>query len=162
MRSLALIGLSLIAPLAGATQPVEIDNPSFGCHKPGVGVELPKSLSALRQIGVVQSEELVRTEEWDGYQALEKRLQFNGLTLQVITFTNQPERYILSLLEVTMPNWSVTPIRVGQAAGPALSGLAVSAKRPYGVWRINGETDTLLIQVRGGKVERVLYECYTG
>ena len=139
-----------------------MSRPGFRCMGAAESVQLPNTLPALRGLGELLAEETVRTEEWEGYRAVEKHLRFKGLSLHVITFANQPERYSLGSLDVSTPNWSVAPILVGQPAAPLLQRLGAKQPGSSGAWRFSGESDSLLIEVRRSKVQRVYYECYTG
>ena len=162
MRVLLSVLLACLAPAAWAGEPINVSRPGFQCVGSPDGVQLPETLSALRRLGVLLSEEVVRTEEWEGYKAVEKRLRFKGLSLHVITFTNQPERYSLGSLELSSPAWSVAPIAVGQPSEPLLRRLGARRTTSSGVWRFNGESESLIIEAHRGNVRRVLYECYTG
>lgn len=125
-------------------------------------VRLPPKLSQLRKLGTLREEQVVRTEEWEGYKAIEKLLRFDGLYIQVITFTNDPERFNLAAVYIESSKWSISPFRVGESISTALSRMGTKATDPNGAWRFSGESDTMYIESRGSKVYRLVYECYTG
>jgi len=145
-----------------AADPISVNLPGFHCTGMKESVRLPGKLSQLRKLGKLNEEQTIRVEEWDGYTAIEKLLRFNGLYVQVITFTNDPERYNLAAVYVETPGWSVSPVRVGVAADEPLSRLGAIRPGPSGTWRFAGESDSLYVEARNGKVFRVVYECYTG
>jgi hypothetical protein len=124
-------------------------------------VRLPLKLSQLRKLGKISDEQTVRVEEWDGYKAIEKLLRFNGMHVQVITFTNDPERYNLAAVFIEAADWTVSPIRVGSPVA-VLARLGAAKPSANGTWRFAGESDSLYVEARAGKVIRVVYECYTG
>ncbi len=125
-------------------------------------VRLPAKLSELRLIGKLIEERTVHVEAWEGYKAIEKLLRFNGLSLQVITFTNDAERYNLSAVTIESPRWSVSPIPVGSPVSDLQARVAGFVPKSTGAWHLAGESDSLHIEARNGKVTRVAYECYTG
>jgi hypothetical protein len=129
----------LLQIVAQGAEPVDVSAPAVSCVGGVYGAHLPKKLSELRLMGQVREEQVVRVEQWDGYQAIERRIRFNRLSANVITFTNDPERYNVGGLVVESPRWSVSPIRVAQPSGPLLERLGVKSG-----------------------VVRVVYECYTG
>ena len=147
---------------ASMADPVSVNLPGFQCTGMKQSVRLPKTLSLLRKLGKLNEEQTVHVQELDGYKAVEKLLRFNGLYVQVITFTNDPERYNLAAVHVEAPGWSVSPIRIGGSVGDALIPLGVVRPEPNTTWRFAGESDSLYVEARGGKVFRVVYECYTG
>jgi len=156
-----LMALAAIAMPAKA-DPVSVNLPGFQCTGLKEGVRLPRKLSQLRKLGKLNEEQTIHVEEWDGYKAIEKQLRFNGLYVQVITFTNDPERYNLSAVYIETPGWSVSPIRVGSPVQELLTRLGGVKPEPNATWRFSGESDSLYVEARDGKVFRVVYECYTG
>ena len=119
-------------------------------------------MSDLRSLGKLISEETFRVEEWEGYKAIERLLRFNGLSVQVITFTNAPERYSLAAVYLESSVWSLGPYRVGQPAAPLVKQLGAKNFSSNATWHFNGESESLQIEARSGKVHRIVYECYTG
>ena len=162
MRILIVAILAFFTQASAAQKPIEVNHPGISCVGAPLGVNLPDTLSALRSIGKLESEEVVHIDEWDGYKTIDKLLRFKGLDLHVVTFSNQPERYLLSLVEIKSPVWSFAPFRVGQRSETALGPFGVEQSGPNGLWRIYGESESVLIEVRHSKVSRVVYECYTG
>lgn len=162
IRVLTVAALACFTQNAAAQKPIYINHPDFGCVGAPLGLNLPDTLSGLRSIGKLESEKVVHIDEWDGYNTIDKLLRFKGLDLHVVTFSNQPERYLLSLVEIKSPVWALAPFRVGQPSKAALGPLGVEHTAGQGLWRIYGESESVLIEVRHSKVSRVTYECYTG
>ena len=167
MRSFSAFVAFSITVLAHGTgyahgEPTDVPLPGFSCATGTYGARLPTKLSALRAIGRIQDEQIVRVENWEGYRAIERIIRFDGLHVQVITFTNDPERYRLARIFIESPRWQVGFIRIGQPSAPLLEQLGASSPSRDGSWRFEGESDTLYVEAIAGKVFRVVYECYTG
>ena len=160
-RLSALLALSACVNAASAN-PVSVTLPNFQCAGMKESVRLPGKLSQLRKLGKLNDEQTVHVQEWNGYKAIEKLLRFNGLYVQVITFTNDPERYNLASVHIEAQGWSVSPIRVGSPATEVLTRLGAIKPGPNATWQFVGESDSLYVEARDGKVFRVVYECYTG
>jgi hypothetical protein len=158
---LSLLALALFGLVAHANT-VEMPLPGFQCQGMSHSVRLPGKLSQLRALGRVTEEQTVHVQEWDGYKTVEKMLRFEGLYVQVITFSNDPERYSLAALHLESPKWQVSPFRIGQPTSEALARLGAKGSSPTGTWRFSGESETLHIESSSGRLFRVVYECYTG
>ena len=162
MRTLLGTILAIGMSPVWADEPTQIDLPGFQCVGGTDSIRLPAKVSSLRSLGKLISEETVRIEEWQGYKAIEKLLRFNGLSVQVVIFTNAPERYSLGAVYLESPVWSLGPYRVGQPAAPLVKQLGAKNFSSNATWRFNGESDSLQIEARSGRVRRIIYECYTG
>jgi hypothetical protein len=68
-------------------------DPSFHCSGGPLGLQLPASYQAVRSLGKLEREEVVRVQDWDAYKSEDRELAFSGLTLYVVTFTNDKSRY---------------------------------------------------------------------
>lgn len=106
--------------------------------------------------------EIQGTESWDGYQSIHRALHFQGLTVEVVTFSNDADRYHPSVVSITGAQWALSSLRVGQPAQAPLRRLGVVGPVANGMWRFEGETDTLLVETRRGAVRAITYVCYTG
>lgn len=159
---LAAIFVFVLHTAAHSAEPVDVAVSAVSCVDGAYGTRFPGSLSRLRQLGHLREERQVRVEEWDSYKAIEKRLQFDGMSVNIITFTNDPERYSLASVSVESSSWLISPWRVGDSPEPLFKLLGVKAPARNGAWRFHGESDSLYVEVRKGKVLRIGYECYTG
>lgn len=160
-RFVLLLTLGFFASSLQAN-PVVVALPGFQCTDSPFGVRLPAKLSALRALAKHQEEQTGRIEQWEGYQTIDKLLRFEGLAVEVITFTNDPEKYHLAAVTIESPHWSVSPFRAGQSARAALKRLGVAQPGPQTHWHFEGTTDSLYLETRGGRVVRLVYACYTG
>lgn len=157
----ALGGISAMPAIAA--EPLHINLPAFSCHSGLYKAKLPSTLQALRNLGPLKSEVQGDAQDWEGYRTVEKLLRFDGLSVLIFTFSNDPSRYSLSVMDITSPRWQVASrFRVGRSASKPLQELGVSSPPSNGEWRIAGESDSLILVVREGRFAHVSYECYTG
>ena len=158
-----IVGILLcVIATDGSADPVRVALPGFQCTGMAQSVRLPSKLSQLRQLGRVTHEQVVHTQEWDGYKAVEKLIRFEGMRLRVVTFTNDPEKYSLSGAYIESSAWNLSPFPIGQPIRAAVSRLGVTNPASNAVWQFSGESESLYLESRKGKVFRVVYECYTG
>ena len=116
------------------------------------------------KLGHVEREEVNEVEKWEGYTATRKYVYFSGLTLGLVVFSNDPNRYMVSFAEVTGPQWSqVAPFHVGESLQSIQHKLGSAAandpelKASYG-----SESDSIRFESAEGKIKKVTYACYTG
>ena len=152
---------ALCFPALGA-ETTEVALHGYSCSAGAGGIRLPEKLSAVRALGVKVPEEVGESQQWDGYSTTERTLGLDGMTLQVITFSNDPERFLLSMAIIESARWDLSVIRVGQQLKQAFAALGYSGKPTNGNWRFNGESESLYVEARAGKISRLVFECYTG
>jgi hypothetical protein len=145
-----------------AAESTSVQLPGFSCVGGAESIKLPSRLSQVRAMAHLQKQEVVHTEQWDGYKAIEIAHYFPGLVVVAVTFTNEPERYNLSAARIFDAEWSLSPFQIGQRVEPHLRRLGVTGKVKDGTWRIDGETDGLVLEVKGGRIVDITYDCYTG
>lgn len=162
MRRHLFLSLALMANLAQGSEPVRVELHGFHCTGSEHSIQLPKQLPQLRKLAKLQKEEVVAVDVWDSHKAIELALHFEGLSVGAITLTNDPDRYILSVARVHGNQWALTPYRVGQAARLPLNKLGVKGSTSNGVWRFEGESDAMILKVKNGRIQEVIYDCYTG
>ena len=117
-------------------------------------LKLPQSYKALRGIGQLRRERVLKTED----TGTQRELRFNGLELVVVTLPDKPSRYRLSKAVVSSRNWRITPLRVGTPANTALRGLLKDPPRD-GEVEFNGEKDSIRVNLAAGRVLDVEYSC---
>lgn len=153
--------------LAAACTPPELPGQKlfleeFDCDKGPFAAALPREISKLRKFAPLSGERVVETQDWETYKAITRRLDFGGLVVHVITFTDG-RPFLLSGVHVDAPQWRVTgPLRVGEPAAEFFKKWGKS-KIGDGVWNISqlGATE-LFLEVKDGKIKAVNYACYTG
>jgi hypothetical protein len=153
--------LPLLCLQAGAAT-TEVSLQSYACTSKAAGISLPKKLSSIRALGPRTAEESGDSQQWDGYTSTERTLHFKGMSLQLVTFSNDPERYLLSTATIDSGRWSLSAIRIGQPTNQAFAALGYHGKPIDGSWRFVGESESLYLEARAGKVSKLVFECYTG
>ena len=155
---LVIVALGL-APLDAQAQ-ARVAN--LSCTKGPFALKLPKSYKAVRGLGAIRRDRVLKTEDHDGYTATHRELRFNGLELELVTFSNQPGRYALTKAIITTRNWRIGgPLRVGAPAKSALRGLANESPRD-GELEFSGATDSVRVNLAAGRILDVEYFCQPG
>jgi hypothetical protein len=143
--------------------PVSVTLAAFSCQSGPFAPSLPKTLPSLLKIGTLKSDTKGEVHDWDTYRATERTLKFEGLTLAVVDFSNNPDRYLLGSLASSSSKWKLTPaFQVGGLAQQPLRAVGAPTDFKEGVLRVVGETDSVSLVVQSGRIMRVTYECYTG
>lgn len=171
-RPLGLAARIVVALLAacGPTWAVEAPAPDavyvegLSCQDGRHGLRLPADARKLPGLGRLQREEVLAVERWDGYRATRKRLQFDGLELEVVVFSNDPARWMLAAATVTTPAWdALLPQPMGTPAAALQAWLGQPANSDPKLRRVyTGEADSLQLDTRDGRLARLRYSCYTG
>jgi len=118
-------------------------------------VKLPQSYKAVRGIGHLKRERVLKTDD----NGTQRELRFNGLELVVVSPSDKPNQYRLSKAIVTTPNWRIAgPLRVGAPAKTALRGLLRDPPKD-GEVEFSGDTDSIRINLARGRVFDVEYSC---
>ena len=128
------------------------------------GLSLPPSLPELMAMAPVLSEQVQQVEQWEGYTSTAKTVRFKGLTLGLITFSNDPKRYSLSSAQVLSPAWArLSHFKVGQIAAAVHAVFGSVGEDDTDLRsKYSGENEGVRFETREGHVTRVIYECYTG
>jgi len=128
------------------------------------GLRLPSTLPELLAMAPVLSEQVLQVEQWEGYKAIRKTVRFAGLTLGLVTFSNDPKRYALASAEIRSQDWlRIAPFGVGQGTGVVRKRLGRVAEDDLDLRSIySGENESVRFQSRSGRVTAVIYECYIG
>ena len=151
-RTLWLASALAFLPLAGEAQTYTA---AVSCTSGTYRLKLPKSYKALRTIGNLRRERVLKTEE----AGTQRELRFNGLELVVVTSADKPNQFQLSKAIVTTPNWKISgPLRVGTSANIALRGLLKAPPRD-GEVEFTGEKDAIRVSLVRGRVFDVEYTC---
>jgi hypothetical protein len=166
--------LALLTGLAGATawanQAGKAGDPQYfveglACQGGKFGLDLPAKLPALLAMGPRVGEEGLETQRWEGYTTTRKRIRFHGLTADVITYSNDPDKYSLASLTITSAAWAnLAPFAVGEsidATRAKLGSIAQDDEQLRSIYA--GENESVRFETtRAGKVKAIIYECYTG
>lgn len=161
MRTVLLIALALgVASFEVSAQSYNVAD--LSCTKGPYRLKLPKSYRAVRGLGAIRRDRVLKIEHHGTYTASYRELRFNGLEIELVTFSNQPGGYALTKAIITTSNWRIGgPLRVGAPAKSALRGLANESPRD-GELEFNGATDSLRVNLAAGRVLDLEYSCQPG
>jgi len=153
----------LAASAIAATPPRSQYFPDLSCDGGRFGLSLPKTLQDLRKIGVLQKEEVLTETSWGDDKTQERELQFSGLVLVVITFTNDESRYMVVRATITSPKWTFADgFQVGQTITAVLQQLGIKNSSSQSGISVAGDTDSVGFRFSDGRLARIRYECHTG
>jgi hypothetical protein len=161
-RFAAAVVLALPYWYAAAQESAITYDPSFTCRGGPLGLRLPATYQAVRSIGKLEREEVTGVQDWKTYKSEDRELVFGGLTLHVVTFTNDKSRYMVSGAVITGSQWTLGGgIRIGNPVAEVLRRAGKGVLKD-GAIAIGGDTDTVTFHAPDGKVTQITYECYTG
>jgi hypothetical protein len=158
LRTVLLIAAALVFASFDATaQSYTVAD--LSCTKGPYRLKLPKSYRAVRGLGTIRRDRVLKIEDRGPYTATHRELRFNGLEIELVTFSNEPGRYALTKAIITTSNWRIAgALRVGAPAKSALRGLANQSPRD-GELEFSGATDTVRVNLAAGRVLDVEYSC---
>jgi hypothetical protein len=136
----------------------------FQCVGGPFGLRLPSNLHELLKIGSIRREVLQGIEQWDGYTATRKYLEFDGFTLGIITFSNDLNRYMVSYAEITSPRWSrIAPFRVKESINSVRQKFGNLADNDSGLAsKYGSESGDINFESSHRTIEKITYSCYVG
>lgn len=134
----------------------------LGCTSGPYRLTLPKSYKAVRGLGRLMRERVLKTEDLGTHTVSHRELRFNGLELVLVTSSDTPNRYVVSRAIVTSRAWKIAgPLRVGAPAKAALRGLQTRDLPREGELEFSGDTDSIRVNLARGRVLDVEYSCHT-
>jgi hypothetical protein len=155
-QGLFIVVALCLAPLGANAQTYVAD---LSCTQGPYRLKLPKSYRAVRGLGTIRRDRVLKIEDRGTYTATYRELRFNGLEIELVTFSNEPGRYALTKAIITTRNWRIAgALRVGAPARSALRGLANQSPRD-GELEFSGATDSLRVNLAAGRVLDVEYSC---
>ena len=136
---------------------------ALSCTSGPYRLNLPKSYKAVRRLGYLRRERVLKTEDQGTYTITHRQLRFNGLELVLLTASNKPNRYAVSKAVVSSRAWRIAgPLRVGSPAHRALRGLQAKNVPKEGELEFAGDTDSIRVTLAAGRVLDVEYSCSGG
>jgi hypothetical protein len=155
---LAIAVIALLLPEANAQTYVA----DLSCTTGPYRVRLPKTYRALRVLAPLKRERVLQKEDEGAYTVTYRELRFNGLELEVVTYSNKPNQYVLSSAVLSTAAWRIGgQLRVGTAARIALKGLAPQPYPNDGELEFNGDADSIRVTLSRGRILDVEYSCAT-
>jgi hypothetical protein len=163
---LLLLALVLLVPKHAAAQPEEevisLQSSQVSCTAGPYRIKLPKTYSALKRMALLKREKSLGEEQARGETVMVRELRFVGLEMVVYTSSSKPNQYQLARATFTTPKWRIMgPLRVGAPASLALKSLRPKDVPRFGEVTLEGEHDSILLTVAGGRVQEIDYECAT-
>jgi hypothetical protein len=153
----AVVGLAL-APAYAANTSHFVEK--LACDAGPYGLKLPRTYAELRKIGPLRAERRVREEDLGAYKATYRELQFNGLRLGVVTYSNDAAKYEVTSAEIRTSNWKIAPFRPGHVLPAKIGDVATRELSSTATIEFNGEEDTLRVRLVGRRVSVLTYLCY--
>jgi hypothetical protein len=155
------ISLGVFNAFAGA-QEEGVYSPKISCIGPPFGLRLPATLPQLLQLGKVLRQQVGEIKDWGEYKTTAKLIQFSGLELVIITFSNDASRYMLMDAEITDSKWRIAgPFTVGATVASTRKALGKLADRDPGLrFSYGGDAATISFKQSKGKITKIIYECY--
>jgi hypothetical protein len=126
------------------------------CTSGPYALKLPKSYKALRTMGQLRRERVLKTED----AGVQRELRFNGLEIVVLTTADKPNQYVVSRAVVSAKNWKIAgPLRVGTSARSALKALQPKNIPSEGELEFGGGKDSIRVTLARGRVLDFEYSC---
>lgn len=126
------------------------------------GVNLPKSYQELRELAPLLREDAEEVMGSASGLAVRRWLDFGTLSIEVLTFGEEPNAYLLSSVEVSSARWNVTgPFRVGQRVETALRRLGAVALPGVTVTeRFGDQGAQIQFMTLGGRITKIRVSCF--
>jgi len=160
MRWLAAFLCLLISLPAAARGNTSHFIDKLACDSGPYGLKLPKTYAELKKIAPLVSERLVRDQDFGAYRARHRELVFSGLRLEVVTYSNEPESFHVTLAEIRNANWKIAgPFRFGHVLPAKVGDVETKALTGTGTIEFSGEEDTVRIRLVGRRVMGLTYLC---
>src|SRR5260221_7999046 len=102
--ALALVAAFLALPAWGRGDTSHFVD-KLSCDSGPYALKLPETYDALRKIGGVKSEKLLREQDPGAYPARYRDLLFNGLRPWGVPYNNDPEKHQGVSAEIRSPPW---------------------------------------------------------
>ena len=132
----------------------------LSCDSGPYGLKLPETYDALRKIAPLKGEKLLREQDLGSYRARYRDLQFNGLRLAVVTYSNYPDTYKVVSAEIRSPQWKIAgPFRQGHVLPVRVGDVETKTIRAGATVEFSGTEDTVRVRLVGRKVSVLTYLC---
>ena len=155
--ALLLVAFALPAMARGNTSHY-IDK--LSCDSGPYGLKLPKTYDALKKIAPLVSERLVRDQDLGTRRARHRELVFNGLKLEVVVYSHDPEAFHVALAEIRSASWKIGgPFRFGQVLPARVGDVDTKTLRGTATIEFSGEEDTVRVRLVGRRVTALTYLC---
>jgi len=156
MRIAIIVLLTITALDVQAQRKKPTGAAEVSCTSGPYRLQLPKTYRALRTMGQLRRERVLKTDE----SGVLRELRFNGLELEVVTPPGKPNQYAVSRAIVSTRTWRIAgPLRVGTPARSALKAFQPKSVPSDGEVELTGEDDSIRVNVARGRVLDFEYLC---
>ena len=156
---LAILLVAFALPAAGRGNTSHFID-KLSCDSGPYGLKLPETYAELKKIGPLVNERLVRDQDFGTHRARHRELVFNGLRLEVITYSNEPDKFYVSQAEIRSPHWKISgPFRYGQVLPAVVGDVHTKTLRGTSTVEFSGDEDTVRVRLVGRRVMGLTYLC---
>lgn len=157
-------GILLLFSVVAAAQPQQGYIAEFACEEGRFGLRLPNQLPAVMKLAPAKRVAVLEVEKWEGYTTTRKYVHFEGLTIGLVTFSNDKNRYMVSFAEITDSRWTrISTFKVGETTASARKKIGAPAvEDPSLKLHYGSEGGDIYFESIDGKIRKITYDCYTG
>jgi hypothetical protein len=170
LAALWLTPLTLPAQVDAATAPaipapaaqapaVQFYDGSFECYAGPLALRLPDSYAELLRLGPVRGTRDVRVQTQRRLTTTERRIDFQGLSIDVYLFSADPGRYQVVSVRIEGSQWQLSPLRVGQMTDAVTLPRGWPGLPHQSGWEVQGDSAHLIVSVNAGHISAVDYLC---
>ena len=162
---LTLSALPCLANQAGpAADPLTFVE-GLACQGGKLSLRLPSTLPGLLALAARHGEKKLETQRWEGYTTTRTQVLFDGLAVDLVTYSNDPNKYSLERATIRSAAWAkLAPFAVGEDIDAVRATLGDLAKDDWQLRSVySSENESIRFETtKAGKVSAIIYECYTG
>jgi len=137
----------------------------LACQGGKFSLRLPSTLPGLLALAPRHGEKKLETQRWEGYTATRMQIFFDGLAVDLVTYSNDPNRYSLERATIRSAAWaSLASFAVGEDIESVRATFGDVAKHDAQLRSVySSENESVRFETtKAGKVSAIIYECYTG
>ena len=157
LRLVVAVAMQLAA-LCSTASATQIRSLAFACDSGPYAVVLPKHYPTLHVIGKNKWADL-EARPVGAEASTTRRIEYFGMTAEVLLSSASPNAYKLLALDVSSRRWNIGPLSVGQNPWRSVKDTALDGVSQEGTLEVVGAKHSALLQLRGGKVDKVSYRC---
>lgn len=161
--AVGLLSSALALPVFSAAPIENIPVEHFSCAHGPFALHLPRTLTAVMNMAPRLNMEILPGELGDGFTTMVRYVQFQGLRLGLVTFSNDAERYLVSYAEIASKRWNhISPFLITSPAALVHFQLGTHAAQDPKLKALYGSraADVSFILTPRGKLAKVRYACY--
>jgi len=160
VRTLVAIVLVAIALPVSAKGNTSHFIDKLSCDSGPYSLKLPQTYAELKKIGSLVNERLLRDQDLGTHRARHRELVFNGLRLEVVTYSYEPDKFYVSQAEIRSSQWKISgPFRYGQSLPAVVGDVHTKTLRSTATVEFSGDEDTVRVRLVGRRVMGLTYLC---